>query len=133
TEVLYGASFTDANTGTVVGQSGTILRMSTTTGIEDNTIKIPTDFVLMQNYPNPFNPTTQIRFGIPEAGSVTLKIYNSVGQLVKTFVDGNMSEGYHQVTWDATDDSGNKLSSGVYFYRITAGTFNQVNKMLLMK
>ncbi|MEJ2494713.1 MAG: FlgD immunoglobulin-like domain containing protein [Ignavibacteriaceae bacterium] len=91
------------------------------------------NFTLDQNFPNPFNPTTQIRFGIPESGNVTLKIYNSVGQLVKTLVDGNMSEGYHQVTWDATDNSGSKLSSGVYFYRITAGTFTQVNKMMFLK
>jgi hypothetical protein len=94
---------------------------------------LPEDFVLEQNYPNPFNPATQIRFGLSRAGNVTLKIYNSAGQLVKTLVDGNMSEGYHQVTWDATDNSGSKLSSGVYFYRITAGTFNQVNKMMLLK
>ena len=94
---------------------------------------IPTAYHLDQNFPNPFNPTTQIRFGIPQSGNVTLKIYNSVGQLVKTLVDGNMSEGYHQATWDATDNTGSKLSSGVYIYRITAGTFTQINKMLLLK
>jgi len=94
---------------------------------------LPNKFTLDQNFPNPFNPTTQIRFGIPEAGNVTLKIYNSVGQLVKTLIDGNMSEGFHQVTWDATNNNGSKLSSGVYFYRITAGTFTQINKMLLLK
>ena len=103
------------------------------TTVSTNESSIPNQYILDQNFPNPFNPTTQIRFGIPEASNVTLRIYNSVGQLVKTLVDGNMSEGYHQVTWDATDNSGNKLSSGVYFYRITTGTFNQVNKMLLMK
>ena len=101
--------------------------------LSSNGSALPDNFTLDQNFPNPFNPTTQIRFGIPEAGSVTLKIYNSVGQLVKTLVDENMSEGYHQVTWDATDNSGSKLSSGVYFYRLTAGTFAQVNKMLLLK
>lgn len=94
---------------------------------------VPQSYNLRQNYPNPFNPTTQIEFSIPEAGNVTLKIYNSVGQLVKTLVNGNISEGYHQVTWDATDNSGNKLSSGVYFYRITARTFTQINKMMLLK
>ncbi len=101
--------------------------------LTSNENSLPDKFTLDQNFPNPFNPTTQIRFGIPEAGNVTLKIYNSVGQLVKTLVDGNMSEGFHQVTWDATDSNGGKLSSGVYFYRITAGSFSQVNKMLLLK
>ena len=88
---------------------------------------------MAQNYPNPFNPTTQIQFAIPEAGNVTLKIYNNLGQLVKTLVDENMSAGYHFVTWDATENSGNILSSGVYFYRIIAGNFVQVKKMILMK
>jgi len=90
-------------------------------------------FVLEQNYPNPFNTSTQIRFGIPYAGKVTLKIYNSDGKQVKTLVDGNMSKGYHQVTWDATDNSGNKISSGIYFYRITAGKYTQMNKIMLSK
>lgn len=90
-------------------------------------------FVLDQNYPNPFNTSTQIRFGIPEEGKVTLKIYNSTGEQVKTLVDGNMSAGFHQVTWDATDNNGNKISSGIYFYRITAGTFTQINKLMLSK
>jgi hypothetical protein len=94
---------------------------------------VPASYNLAQNYPNPFNPTTQIQFAIPEAGNVTLKIYNSLGQLVKTLIDGNMSEGYHTVTWNSTNNLGNKLSSGIYFYRITAGSFVQVNKMILMK
>ena len=95
--------------------------------------EIKNQFVLEQCYPNPFNSSTQIRFGIPEAGSVTLKIYNINGELVKTLVDGNMSAGFHQVTWNATDNSGNKISSGIYFYRLTSGTFTQMNKMMLAK
>lgn len=91
------------------------------------------EFVLEQNYPNPFNTSTLIRFGIPEAGKVTLKIYNSIGEQVKTLVDGNMSAGLHQVTWDATDNSGNGISSGIYFYRITSGKFTQMYKMMLSK
>ena len=90
-------------------------------------------FVLEQNYPNPFNTKTLIRFGTPEAGKVALKIYNSTGELVKTLVDGNMSAGFHQVTWDATDNSGNRISNGIYFYRITAGTYTQMNKIILSK
>jgi len=94
---------------------------------------IPLAYHLDQNYPNPFNPTTQIRFGIPQAGNVTLKIYNSVGQLVKTLVDGNMSEGYYQVNWDARDNNGNRLSSGIYFYTLTSGSVIESKKMVLMK
>jgi hypothetical protein len=103
--------------------------------LEKSTItdELQNQYVLEQNYPNPFNTSTQIRFRIPEAGNVTLKIYNSVGKQVKTLVDGNMNEGYHQVTWDATDNSGSKMSSGIYFYRLTAGTFTQMNKIMLSK
>jgi len=90
-------------------------------------------FALKQNYPNPFNPTTQISFEIPEDGNVKLKIYNSVGQLVKTLVDDNMSKGYHQVNWNASDNNGIKLSSGVYFYTLTSGSFVESKKMILMK
>lgn len=97
------------------------------------TSEMQNQFVLEQNYPNPFNTTTQIRFGIPEAGKVTLKIYNITGEQVKTLVDENMSAGFHQAIWDATDNSGNKISSGIYFYRITAGTFTQMNKIMLSK
>lgn len=103
--------------------------------LEKNNItdELQNQYVLEQAYPNPFNTSTQIRFRIPEAGNVTLKIYNSVGKQVKTLVDGNMNEGFHQVTWDATDNSGSKMSSGIYFYRLTAGTFTQMNKIMLSK
>jgi hypothetical protein len=90
-------------------------------------------FVLEQNYPNPFNTSTQIQFGIPEAGKVSVRIYNSTGELVKTLVDGNMSAGIHQVTWDATDNSGNEISNGIYFYKMTSGTHSQMKKIILSK
>ena len=125
---MYGASFTDANTGTVVGANGTILRMSNTTGIEDNTIKIPADFVLMQNYPNPFNPSTVIQFAIPTASNVKIEIFNITGEVVTTLVDEFRSEGYHVVAFDASG-----LSSGMYLYRISAGAFVSTKKMILMK
>lgn len=128
TEVLYGASFTDANTGTAVGENGTILRMSTTTGIEDNTTKIPADFVLMQNYPNPFNPSTVIRYAVPEDASVSLIIYDALGNQILELVNGDVAAGNHEVVFDA----GN-FASGIYFYRLTAGSFTQINKMLLLK
>lgn len=90
-------------------------------------------FVLEQAYPNPFTTATMIRFGIPEAGKVTLQIYNSAGEQVKTLVDGNMSAGFHQVTWDATDNNGSEISSGIYFYRLTSGKHSQINKIMLSK
>ena len=89
--------------------------------------------IVLENYPNPFNPVTQIRFSIPENNFVTLKVYNAVGQLVRTLVNENLDKGYHSIEWNATDESGNKLSSGIYLYRVQAGDQVQTSKMILMK
>ena len=94
---------------------------------------LPEGYALEQNYPNPFNPTTTIKFGLPEASQVTLKVFNPRGQLVRTLVSGNMSAGYHQIQWDATNESGVKVGSGMYFYQIQAKDFQEVKKMLLLK
>ncbi|MCF8242027.1 MAG: T9SS type A sorting domain-containing protein [Melioribacteraceae bacterium] len=94
---------------------------------------IPTEYSLDQNYPNPFNPTTQLRFAIPDAGLVSLKIYNMLGQEVTTLISGYKEVGTYNVAWNGTDNFGNKVTSGVYIYRITAGDFVQTKKMILLK
>lgn len=88
----------------------------------------PVSFALDQNYPNPFNPTTNIRFGLPEAADVTLEIFNMLGQRVDVLVNENRTSGYHTITFDA----GN-LSSGVYIYRIQAGSFVETRKLTVIK
>jgi len=95
---------------------------------------LPTSFELKQNYPNPFNPSTTISFALPRAGEVSLMIYNLQGQLVKKLVAGEMNAGRHDLIWDATDDQGGRVASGVYFYVIRAAeSFTAHRKMLLMK
>lgn len=99
---------------------------------------IPVAFELDQNYPNPFNPSTTIRFSLPSqaaAGSLptTLRIYNVMGQLVRTLVDEPMTEGAHHVIWDGKDDSGDLVASGVYFYKLRSGNYENTKKMVLMK
>jgi hypothetical protein len=93
---------------------------------------IPDRFALSQNYPEPFNPTTTIRYQLPQAAHVTLKIYNMLGQEVATLVDGVQDAGYRSIVWNAVN-----VSSGVYFYRIKAAagttTFTDVRKMLVVK
>jgi hypothetical protein len=89
---------------------------------------LPSDFTLEQNYPNPFNPATNIRFSLPEANQVTLKVYNTLGQEVATLVNEFMNAGAFEVSFDAQN-----LPTGTYFYSITAGDFKSVKKMLLIK
>ncbi|MBP2681230.1 MAG: Por secretion system C-terminal sorting protein, partial [Candidatus Krumholzibacteriota bacterium] len=86
-------------------------------------------------YPNPFNPTTTIRYSIASPGRVTLNIYNASGQLVRTLVDEDQTpaQGGFSKVWDGMNSQGNRVASGVYFYRLTAGDFSQTKKMVLLK
>lgn len=96
-------------------------------------LHLPTEIALLKNYPNPFNPETEIRFQLPEDARVTLIIYNSLGQVVRTLGDANYTAGLHSVKWNGKDNIGNSVPSGVYFYHMTSGIFNQVKKMMLVK
>ena len=94
----------------------------------------PEVFALANNYPNPFNPATTIKYALPQAADVELTVYNVVGQPVRTLVAEHQSAGRYVVEWDATNDSGHSLSSGMYFYRLEAsGEFLETKKMLLLK
>ncbi len=97
------------------------------TGVNDE-IGLPNEFSLNQNYPNPFNPSTTISFALPKRADVKLTVYNSIGEKVAELINQNMSAGYHNINFDASS-----LSSGLYLYRISAGNFVDVKKMLLLK
>jgi len=90
-------------------------------------------FRLSQNYPNPFNLSTKIEYSLPKDGYVHLTIYNVLGQKVKTLVDDEMNAGTHTITWDGTNEYGQVVSSGIYFYRLVAGENMVTKKMILMK
>ena len=101
---------------------------------------IPQMPTLFQNYPNPFNPTTTIEYSLPQPGRATVSIHNISGQRVRTLVDAEQSAGTHTVLWDAADDLGTKVSSGLYFYRIQViensegkEAWRAEKKMLLLK
>ncbi|MDA0747300.1 MAG: fibronectin type III domain-containing protein, partial [bacterium] len=94
---------------------------------------VPDAFALEHNYPNPFNPETTIRYAVPEAGKVTLRIYNVLGQEVATLVNTNQVAGYYSVQWNGMDRLGRSVASGVYLYRMEAQNFTRVHKMLLLK
>jgi hypothetical protein len=101
-------------------------------GNDDNVVPVNTT-ELIGNYPNPFNPETIISYNVKSDSPVTLEVYNLKGQKVKTLVNGNTKAGSHDVSWNGTDDNGKKVTSGVYFYKMTAGKFSSSKKMILMK
>jgi hypothetical protein len=98
------------------------------TSIDELFAETPQTIRLDQNYPNPFNPLTTIRYGLPHKSHVTLTVFNTLGQQVATLVEGEQEAGYHEVKFDASG-----LSSGVYFYRLTAGSYVETKKLLLVR
>jgi hypothetical protein len=94
--------------------------------------ELPTEFSLSQNYPNPFNPATSISFSTPQPAGWTLHIYNVTGKLVRSF-SGHAPAGHQTITWDGLDSRGGTAASGVYFYRLDAGSFTDTKKMVLLK
>jgi len=99
-------------------------------------VNLPKAFSLGQNFPNPFNPSTVISYTIPDESeevAVRLSVFNMRAQLVKTLVDKVQQTGIYTVNWDGIDNKGRRVSSGVYFYRLSAGQFVSMRKMVLLK
>ena len=119
-------------TGKVVHFSTVVLAAATGTPSSVNET-MPGVFSLSQNVPNPFNPTTTIAFEVPVNALVKLEVFNILGQKVVTLHDGMLSAGVHSVIWNSTDTFGNAVTSGVYFYRLTANGMSSTRKLMLMK
>ena len=96
-------------------------------------VETPTGFSLGDNYPNPFNPTTTISFNVPEYSAVSIAVYNLMGEKIRTLVADSRAAGNYQINWDGTDNHGNAVSTGMYFYELKAGDFKQVKRMTFMK
>jgi predicted GH43/DUF377 family glycosyl hydrolase len=96
--------------------------------LDDHTISQSINYELFQNYPNPFNPSTTIKFALPQNEEVKIAVFNAIGQNVKILLDRRMSIGFHEVVFNAQD-----LPSGIYTYKITAGLYHAVKKMLYLK
>ena len=133
-ELLKNTSVVDEITGTVpnneygwgrIDAYAALKQLITSVEGEEN---IPTEFGLSQNYPNPFNPTTSIEYSVPSSEYVSLKVYDILGNEIAELVNEQKSAGTYRVNFDASS-----MSSGVYFYRIKTGSFNQVRKMMLLK
>ncbi len=124
---IFSIYFVDAQNGWLTADYGKICRYTGSTGVENNN-NLPNDFSLMQNYPNPFNPNTTITYQISTQSYVTLKIFDVLGRELTTLVSRVEEAGYKSVNFNAT-----KLPSGIYFYRLTAGSFVETKKLVLMK
>jgi hypothetical protein len=133
-----GDGLTDMSVGSLVIKSANLFA-ATSSGVWKRPLSeimsvspergiLPQKYILEQNFPNPFNPSTTIHYGLPSKSHVTLAIYNILGQKVTQLVNGEEEAGYHEVRFD-----GSNLASGVYFYRIQAGSFVQTRKLLLLR
>ncbi|MBL0061392.1 MAG: T9SS type A sorting domain-containing protein [bacterium] len=101
-------------------------------GIAGNTV-VPTELALVQNFPNPFNASTQIRFALPLAGYVSVTAYDLLGRKVSTILRGERNAGWHEISWQATDDAGRSLPTGTYLIQMISGEFMQTRKVVLMR
>ena len=102
-------------------------------GIIDKAAAQSKEYALEQNYPNPFNPETEIHYQLPKASHVVLKVYNLMGQEIKTLVNNYHTAGYHSVKWDGTNNHGMKVASGIYIYIMRAGSFIDVKKLIFIQ
>ena len=107
---------------------GIFILQLTSTGTPGEHSSVPSSCQLSQNYPNPFNVSTKISYSLRAPGFTRLEIFNALGQRVAALADRQQSAGQKEILWDATD-----MTSGIYFYRLTAGDFSQVKKMMLVK
>jgi hypothetical protein len=107
--------------------------LETPDGVKAADPNIPGSYALLQNYPNPFNPSTMVSYTIPEKAHVQIDIFNLLGQKIASLVNQEQNAGTHSVAWNSQDDHNQKVSSGVYFLKMQAGSFSQVKKMMLMK
>ncbi len=130
---LVGATG-DGNTGISSGFLADTTFTGPVTAIEEDLRQpLPSVYELEQNYPNPFNPTTRIQFALPKNSHVRLAIYDLLGREVAKLIDDNRAAGNHTMEWNGFDARGQRVSSGIYFYRIEAEGFIQTRKLTLLK
>lgn len=103
------------------------------TSVDTKNTLLPTTTELIGNYPNPFNPSTTIAFQLHKPAKVEIEVYNILGQKVATVIDKFYNAGIYKIKWDATNDYGGRLTSGIYLYRLKAGKVTQVKKLLLLR
>jgi hypothetical protein len=134
--ISYDANLTDWTEGTDIALADTLWHFWQRwgfTGVKEVSNAVPIGYNLSQNYPNPFNPTTNIDVQLPKQNYVRLTVYNILGEVVATLMDGQYEPGAYKVTWNGHDNFGLAVPTGVYLYRLDAGTYSRTNKMIMMK
>jgi hypothetical protein len=110
-----------------------VVHVDNPSAVDNGINEIPNKFTLYQNYPNPFNPETTIKYHLPKTSIVDISIFNTAGQKVKTLVSGIQQSNCYEVKWNGTNETGQRAASGIYIYRIRAGEFIKVRKMIMLK
>lgn len=128
-DVIHSGTARSASSG---GGQPIVVLESMVVGIGDNPA-LARGFALRQNYPNPFNPETSIEFTVPQNVNVSLVVYNTLGQKVRSLVNESRSAGTHTVKWDGRDNAGAKVASGLYIYTLRAGQVTMSKKMTILK
>ena len=129
---VFDLQFTDAKNGYAVGENGVILKFdATSVGVKPE-LRIPDNYILYQNFPNPFNPSTKIRFQIPIFETVTLKIFDILGNEVSVLINESLHAGEYEFEFHSLTNN-KHLVSGIYFYTLRAGEFSQTKKMVYLK
>lgn len=131
--ILHVSDRAEGNTGTLNDWGIRIRGTGEPTPTEERDIPLPQQLTLKQNYPNPFNPSTNLSFYLPQAGNAKLEIFDLLGRRVATPIDGFMAAGNHIIDWDGRNAEGYRVSSGIYFARLTAGEKSAIIRMSLLK
>lgn len=131
-DVIIGADGNSA-VGFQMGRAYLYAGSAISVGVDDKERGMPGDYRLFQNYPNPFNPLTNLGFRIADVGFVELKVYDLLGREIRTLVNKTLTPGRYEVQWDGTDNAGQPVASGVYLYRLKAGSFVAQNKLVLVR
>jgi hypothetical protein len=130
---LAVGTYVDTIVVDVNGVSGSEICIATLYVTMDSVAANNSSTIDLANYPNPFNPTTLISYSLANAGAIELKLFNVLGQEVRTLVDGFMPAGQHQIEWNGTDETGRRVASGVYLYRLKTTDATITKKMLMLK
>ena len=131
--VRFSVSATDGIDTVDVSGDDRVVYVNRYDYLSTKSVGIPTEFALHENYPNPFNPSTTLRFDLPEVSNINLTIYNMLGQKIRTFDIKSSPAGHHSLKWNATNDYGNPVGAGVYFYKLQTKDFVKTRKMVLLK